>query len=535
MRNKLKSLLIWPPLTGRLEAQVNLITEPLGISYIAAVLESEGYEVRILDALALGSEQIEPLPDGIVRVGLTEEQIKAHISDYSPDIIGVSCMFSAQEADYLRVAKLAKEVCPKALVVCGGAHACVCPEALLGDKNVDIVVRGEGEATFLELVKRISETSDYTTVNGTVVRGADGSLLFNPPRELMKELDKLPFPARHLLPMERYFEFQKKGRVMYRYYMRKPIANIVTSRGCPYNCVFCAVHQVWSRGWRGRSSQSIIQELKFLTKKYGIREFTPWDDNIGYDRQRLEQICDGLREAGLNLTWATPNGIYLWNLDEPILRKMRKSGYYRGTFGLESGDPRTLKFIGKPSKLEKAKRLIAVCDRVGIWTHSSFMIGFPDEDFESINKTLNAPSELGLDFAAFFVAQPYIGTRLRTIFEKEGLLNPGVLEASWTMFPSYDTKHFTAQELRQFQQLAYKRFIRGRIIRAFNPFNIGQIIFKINSPERFWYFLRLISNLFLGVWVGRVAALTFSERVARRWSHLIGKFSLRGLLFGARR
>ena len=521
--DKPKTLLISPPLTGRLEAQVNLIMEPLGLAYIAAVLENNGYEVKILDALALGNEQVEDLGDGLVRVGLTEDRMKEFVSNYAPDIVGVSCIFSGFEYDYLRVAKLIKEVCPEALVVCGGAHASISPETLLRDKNVDLVVRGEGEITFLELVNCISKEDDYTGLIGTVAKDRENSLIYNAHRKPIADLDTLPFPARHLLPMQKYFDFQKKGRDMYGYYMKKPIANIVTSRGCPYNCVFCAVHTVWGRGWRGRSPQNVIEELKLLTKEYGIREFTPWDDNIAYDRERLLRFCGGIINSGLNLRWCTPNGIYLWKLDEEVLAKMKKSGYYRITLGVESGDTRTLKFIGKPSDFDKVRHIIRTCNKLGIWTHSSFVIGFPDEDLESINKTINAALELGLDFAAFFVVQPYKGTRLRTIFEKEGLINPKQ-EASFTMFSSYNTKHFTSKELFDLQQLAYKKFIRNRILCAINPLNIQQILFKINSPEKFIYFLRLILNLLRGVWVGRAAPPTVREAVTNKWHHLKAKF-----------
>lgn len=517
MGKKPRTLLIWPPLSGRMEAQVHMTMEPLGLAYLAAVLEANGYEVKILDALALGNEQRESLGDGIVRVGLSEKQIKESIGEYVPDIVGIGCMFSGQETDHLRVAKFAKDVCPKALVVCGGAHASVSPESLMRDDNVDLVVRGEGETTFLELLKCLEQGGEFLHLTGTVTRNGNGTLLFNPPRELIGDLDTLPFPARHLLPMEKYFEFQRSGQVMYRYYLRKPIASIVSSRGCLFNCVFCAVHLVWGRSWRGRSPENVIGELKFLTKKYGIKEFSPWDDNIAYDKKRLIGICDGILDAGLNVRWATPNGIYLWKLDEEVLTRMKRSGYYRAAFGVESGDPRTLKLIGKPADFEKAKHIIKICNRLGIWTASTFVIGFPDEDLESINRTINIASELGLDFAFFYVAQPHMGTRLRTLFEQEGLLNPREIKESSGLFSTYDTKRFTGKQLMQFQQLAYRRFIRRRIIRALNPLNMGQIIYKINSPEKFLYFLRLINNLQLGVWMGRVAPASFSRKIARKW------------------
>ena len=526
MRHKPKTLLILPSLSGRLEAQVNMITEPLGLAYIAAVLEENSYKVNILDSLALGNEQIENLGNGMVRVGLTEQQIKEHISSYAPDIIGVSCIFSPQEMDHLRIARFAKEVCPEATVVCGGAHASVSPESLLQDKNVDLVVKGEGEITFLELVKSIEAGDNYAHLVGTVTKNEDGSILYNPPRQAIADLDTLPFPARHLLPMEKYFESQKKGRVLYRYYMRKPIANIVTSRGCPFNCVFCAVSTVWGRTWRGRSARNVVDEIKLLNREYGVREFTVWDDNIGLDRERLMEICDGIVEAGLDLKWCTPNGIYLWKLDEEVLTKMKKSGYYRANFGIESGDPETLKFIGKRADFDKVKSILRTCDRLGIWTYASFIIGFPDEDREAIERTLNAPMELGVDFASIFVAQPYMGTRLRAVFEGEGLLKPGEQRISYIMSDShYDTKYFTGEELTALQQAAYKKILRRRILRALNPMNIGQIIYKINSPEHFLYFLRVVYNVASGIWMGKVAPPDISERkgirkltlLMRRW------------------
>ena len=308
--------------------------------------------------------------------------------------------------------------------------------------------------------------------------------------------------------------------------MRKPIANIVTSRGCPFNCVFCAVRTVWGRTWRGRSAKNVVDEIKLLNREYGIREFTVWDDNIGLDRERLMEICDGIVEAGLDLKWCTPNGIYLWKLDEEVLTKMKKSGYYRANFGIESGDPETLKFIGKRADFDKVKSILRTCDRLGIWTYASFIIGFPDEDREAIERTLNAPMELGVDFASIFVAQPYMGTRLRAVFEEEGLLKPGEQRISYIMSDShYDTKHFTGKELTGLQQAAYKKLLRRRIMRAINPMNIGQIIYKINSAEHFLYFLRLVYNVASGIWMGKVAPPAISERTGikkitllmRRW------------------
>ena len=474
------------------------------MAYIAAVLEQNGYAVGILDALALGSGQRDELPDGRIRVGLTETQIATYVRDFAPDIVGIGCGFSAYASDSHRIAKCVRQVCPDTQIVFGGAHASMQPESVLRDQNVGVVVRGEGEMTFLELVKCFESGHGHLNIRGTVARKDNGTLVYNEPRELVKDLDELPFPARHLLPMERYFEFQRKNGAMYRYYMRKPIANIVTSRGCPFNCIFCAVRTVWGRQWRGRSPANVVEEVKFLVDKYGVREFAPWDDNISINKTRLLQICQGLVEAGLDLKWATPNGIYLPSLDEELLSWMVRSGYYRATFGIESGSEETRKFIRKNISFEKVREVVRICDKLGIWTNATFVIGFPDERIDSVQATIRAPMDLGLDFAAFYIAQPYAGTDLLKLFEERGLIKDGIPESGSVFHSRYDTKHFTHRELLELRNKAYRTLIIHRALSVLNPLYVKKLIPKINSPEKFAYFLRLASNLIIGVRLGRL-------------------------------
>ena len=503
MKGKPRTLLINPSLTGSTIAHIEMITEPLGLAYIAAVLEQAGYQVDILDALALGNEQREQLPDGRLRIGLSEEQIAKHVRDYSPDIVGIGCGFTVYASDSHRIAKCIKQAHPKALVVFGGAHSTTVPELVLKDKNVDLVVSGEGETTTLELVKCIKEGKPYTHIKGTVVRENGQKVIYNEPRENIEDLDQLPFPARHLLPMEKYFDFQKKGRLLYRYYMRKPIANIITSRGCPYNCVFCAVRTIWGRTWRGRSAENITKEIEFLVGEYGIKEFTPWDDNISVKKERLIKICQAIVDNGLDLSWATPNGIYLPSMDDEVLSWMVKSGYYRTTFGLESGSKETQNYIRKKLNPDKVREVINLCNKLGVWTNATFVIGFPNEQIDSIRATMRASIDYGLDYSNFFIAQPYEGTDLYQDFKREGLINDGIQEGSSTMYSKYSTNYFTNEELTRLRDEAYRQFIKHRILSTLNPKNYGVLYRKINSRRKFSYFLRLVVNVISGIRIGR--------------------------------
>jgi magnesium-protoporphyrin IX monomethyl ester (oxidative) cyclase len=493
---KTKVLLIFPPFTVS-SSDYPTPDPPLGLAYIAAVLEKYQYPVKILDALALGIEQAKKKKGDLSKVGLSKRQIKKVIADYQPAIVGISCAYTAHAPDAHEVAAWVKEVDPKILVVFGGAHATACAPLVLKDKNVDIVVLGEGELAFLELVDFWERKKDFSQVQSTAQRRKD-KIIINPRHEFITNLDDLPDPAWHLLPMDIYLKRQIKTR---EFSMRTPRTNIITSRGCPGNCVFCSIHAIWGHRWRPRSPEKVVAEMEHLVKTYGVREFYVLDDNISIKRDRLIKICDLIRKKGLDIKWAAPNGVALWTLDKKVLEKMKQSGFYRITFGIESGCPRILKFIRKPMVLKRAEEIIDISNRLGLWTHSTFIIGFPDETKEEIEETINWTINSGLDFVSFYIATPYPGTDLHEEFVKNGLLKKGEEERmhySSISISGYDTLHFKKEKLNQIRDEAYGRFFTSQMKRyLLNPFcSLPHITRKIKTPEEFLYFLKLLNNAF---------------------------------------
>jgi anaerobic magnesium-protoporphyrin IX monomethyl ester cyclase len=478
------------------ETDFPALDPPIGLAYIAAVLLENGYEVRIIDAVAEGMDNQKMTESGLTRVGLSEDDIKSKIEACHPDIVGITCMFTSLAQDAHNVARIVKQLYPKCLVVFGGVHPTAVPEIVLADENVDIVVRGEGELTFLELIRRLETGGDIFSVAGTITR-KNGQIVENPPREYISDLDSLPFPARHLLPMDKYLY---KPSYILSYSMREPRANMITSRGCPGNCVFCAVHTVWGRRWRARSAKNVVDEIQHLVETYKVREVYFLDDNVSVKKDRLLQICDEIIRRKLNIKWATPNGIAIWTLDSELMEKMKQSGYYRATFGIESGDAETSKFIGKPINFNKSREIIKICHRLGLWIHSTFVIGFPYEKKESIRATIEFAKNSGIDFASFYNATPFPGTRLYQIFTDEGLLPKDLVYRSTTV-PTTNTKFFTKTELEQLQKDAYAEFLRHRILSYLNPIVMWTQLFpKLKSLDGLQYLFKVGTNVIRMKW-----------------------------------
>lgn len=402
-------LLIYPNITTYV-ANLRRITPPLGLAYLAAYLEKNKINVFILDSALEGYDELYNKHDGMITYGLKMEEVKKRVKKINPNLIGVTYPFSCQSENVIEICKAVKEVNGNIKVVVGGVHASALPENILeNQKEIDFVVIGEGEETLFELVQNLKTKADnFEQIKGIAYRDRDSGIKLNQRREAIKDIDQIPFPARHLLGTENYIRINAPHGP---YAKRKRVGNIMTSRGCPGMCLYCSSYKFFGRQFRARKIESIFKEIDILIEKYGIEEIQFEDDNLTFDRKRAREIFKRLKDY--DLVWCTPNGVRIDTIDKEMLKLMKESGCYQLTFGIESGNERVLhKIIRKPINLKKIKPIIDEVKRLGILVHLFFMIGLPTETKKEMLETLKFAKYLNPDSASFAIATPLPGSDL---------------------------------------------------------------------------------------------------------------------------
>lgn len=411
----------------------------LGLCYIAAVLEEHGYDVSIYNA----DYNIGLQPTSIVKMTSKYEEylrilndmnhplwkeVKTVIAKQSPDIVGISVM-TAKYGSALNVANLVKKYDPDIPVVWGGVHPTILPDETIKNKDVDIIVRGEGEYTFLELVENLG---GLNKILGITYR-ENGKVIHNQNRPLIENLDELPFPARHLiLGKENYYP--------------EAFGNLFASRGCPYNCIFCASHKVWTKRVRYRSPENVVNEIKEIKRAFKTNQFRFEDDSFTSNKKIVEGVCDLLIKEKLNIKWTTETRVDL--VTDVLIKKMKSAGCDDITMGVESGDKETLKRIKKGITIEQIRNANRILKENKMKFSAFFIIGFPWETKKEVDKTVLLMKELDPRMAVFSVATPYPGTELYDICVSEGLL---LEKIDWSTFfhqspDMYLTKNLTKEE-----------------------------------------------------------------------------------------
>lgn len=393
----------------------------MGPAYLAAVLEREGIEVQIVDSIMEGWEREEVIRPGLVNVGLGFKEIEQRILAYGPDLVGVSCMFTKQRRNAHEVAKIVKANDKNCITVMGGHHATVCTEEVMADPNVDFVIIGEGELPFLDLIKHLNGKGSLDQLQGISYRDNDGSTVKRSRVKLVEDLDSLPFPARHLLNMDAYFLTEKCRAGIY--HKSEAVSPIITSRGCPAKCTFCATQAVFGYGFRSRSPENVLKEMREMRDDYGISEIMFEDDNTTMDPRRAERIFDMMTEEGLGFRWNTPNGVAAWTLSKSLIKKMVNSGCYSMNFAIESGNQEHLRVrIKKPLRLEKIGPLVQYARELGCEVNAFLIIGTPGETEEMIWDSFRFCVEIGIYNPYINVYIPYPGSALYRECVEKGYL-----------------------------------------------------------------------------------------------------------------
>lgn len=397
-----KVLLVYPPSGFNTKG----LMPPLGLAYIAAVLEENNIEVEIVDA------EVERL---------SWKALQKRYKESKPDVIGITSLTESRFESF-KSAEIAKQAMPESIVVMGGPHASLTPEDTLTNiPSVDIIGRGEGEYTMKELCEVLETDGDLHSVDGISFREGR-KIIHNKDRQLIQDLDVLPLPAHHLLPIDRYnFTLNVPGKG------KLPAMNVITSRGCPIGCAFCATSKILGKSWRARSSSNVIFELEHLIEKYGTKAIFFYDDTFTMNKKRIFELCNLMIERGLDLNYICMARVDA--LDKPLLAKMKESGCYRIHYGVESGSQKILdSIVKKKIKLDQVKQVSKWLDELGIIQNAFFIVSFPEETQDDVNMTLAFMDGLGGEPSLSFL-KVYPGTEIERIAKDKGVIPA---DFSWT-------------------------------------------------------------------------------------------------------
>ncbi len=394
---------------------------PLGLCYLSSTLESAGYSVAIED---MHIAKLHP------------QDILPIFEKHAPKVVGISSS-TPTYPNARRTAKFIKALSPKTPVIMGGMHASALPEDVLNDGDVDIVVRGEGELTIVDLAEHlIRKEKDLSTIPGISFRRSDGEIIHTTKRSLIQDLDNLPLPARHLIDLDAYYQ---KGAM-------------ITSRGCPERCIFCSCGAFVGRTYRKRSPENVVQEIEHLISTYGIKRFDFHDDEFTMLPERAGRICKLINKRGLDIEWSCFARASRFTLE--LAKAMYNAGCRTIQFGVESGDQAVLDSIRKRLALQEVEDAVVAAKEAGIPEIAcGFMIGHPEDTSESIQRTIDFALYLkdkGATSLRLSVLTPYPGT---DIFEKAEQYGIKIINRNWEEYTFsrvlIETNNLSKRELKE--------------------------------------------------------------------------------------
>ncbi len=435
----------------------------IGLAYIAAVLRDHGFNLKIVDAY-------------VNNYGLKE--LLELIADYQPEIIGISVLTPSAEVVY-GISRAIHARWQNIKIVMGNMHASLFAEEILNNNFADYIVHGEGELTFLNLVRSIETGIGASDVCGISFR-KDGQVVHNGSAQPIDDLDGLPLPAWDLFPMDKYSTDPRTEVKKCQVEMQ-----ILATRGCPNQCTFCSSRTERSLGtkYRMRTPKLVVDEMEYLYDQYGSRVFSFMDLAFPLVRNHAIELCDEIIARGLHnkISWVTECRVK--PLDQELLYKLKKAGCVRINFGIESGNDHILQELKKNFTVEDVRQAVTMASKAGIEADGMFMIGLPNETEETIKMTIKFAISLNLRYAIFNLFVPYPGCELFDQLSMQNKIHYG----SWSDFTSYPTYSggrpvyvpdgLTHEQLMKLQQYAMKHFyLRPRfIIQELRRFKFSQL------------------------------------------------------------
>ncbi len=361
------------------------IVLPMGILYIGTILDQAGHKVQFLD------------------IGPRDKGWLQKINDFQPDIVGLS-LVTTQYQRAKEILNQVRPVCPTAKFCAGGVHPSALPDETLENLNLDFVVRGEGEYIMLEICKKLENNLNLSDVKGVTYK-ENKQIISNPSAELIKNLDNLPIPKRELMPDHKWYLIPP-GFI--RGSFNWGVATIMSGRGCPYNCLFCASHNVFGRGMRRRSVENVIHEIRYLKNKYNIKGLFFLDDTFTVNNDWLKEFCTKLKQEPYKLIWSCQaRGD---TVTEEKLKLMKSAGCVQIDIGAESGNDLVLEKLNKLEKVADLENAFKIAKKIGIKTFASFIIGNPGEGLNEIADTKEFVLKNKPDMSVFCILVPYPGT-----------------------------------------------------------------------------------------------------------------------------
>lgn len=449
----MKILLACPPHSledryGKNIAKAAGILPPLGILYLAAYLKKNGHSVFVVD----GSVD-------------SYQTLMTAVKEKRPDIFGVS----APTFLWRKAVKLLEDVksqFPEIFLIVGGPHPTFFPEQCFIDSpSLDAVVIGEGEITLLEICKAIESRRSFDGITGAAFRPKDGKVRINQRREEINDIDELPFPARELIDISKYKPALQQYKVL-------PVTSIMGSRGCPFQCIFCA--HVTGNKTRYRSPQSIANEIRFLINNYGIKEISFWDDTMTVNKDRVIELCRIMKRESMGVIWSAQARVN--TVDLQMLREMKSAGCWKIFFGVESLMQKNLDALKKGTTSGQVVDAISWAKEAGIETEASFIFGIPGETYEEAKAEVREIIKLDPDYMKCFPLTPIPGTELYAHVTKYGKMlaqNFDDFTENKVVFIPYT---MTEKQLTGIVSYAYKKFY-------LRPSYILKRLSKINSME----------------------------------------------------